>query len=156
MIGCREDAELIGQWDDYYPLPDGWDKVGEGDERIAYLSPDGIVYKVELTLNGANTTEYFNICQIQLLEPVENWRVPEASLYVLDKFHSVIAMEYIQGTGAIFCQSTYRNVSCTCNEFPCVGIEWEMIGELWGITDLHSDNIRQLPDGTKVLVDVTR
>jgi hypothetical protein len=156
MVGCLEDAQLIGKWDHNYPLPDGWGIVGYGLERAVYISPDNIVYKVD-DGSGANSTEYFNICQIKLTNPVKNWRVPEATLYQLDNLNSVIAMEYIDGDKAKECRSTYSFKSmCNCNEFPCVAIEWEMVGEIWGIRDLHDDNVMQLPDGTKVLVDVTR
>lgn len=157
MIGCMEDAQLIQEWDDMDYLPEGWDCIGSGDERFVYTSPAGIVYKVEISITGANAKEYYNICRIELQEPVEKWRVPKASLYVIDKFHSVIAMEFIDGTDPIQCESTYSMSGiCTCEQFPCVGIDWEMVGELWGIRDLHRDNVKMLPDGTNVLVDVTR
>lgn len=156
MIGCFEDAQLIGEWDHNYPLPDGWYYLGDGEERVAYLSPDLVVYKVD-TNSGANRTEYFNICLIELTNPLKNWRVPDSSLYELDKFHSVIAMEYIDGIPALGCDSAFTKSSiCTCNNIPCEGIEWEAVARLWGIVDLNSDNVVTLEDGTNVLVDVTR
>jgi hypothetical protein len=156
MIGCFEDAQLIGEWDHNYPLPDGWGYVDEGEERAVFTSPDKVIYKVELNSSGANHSEYFNICMIELQESIKNWRVPEASLYELDKFHSVIAMEYIDGDNPPECGSILSTAVCTCNEFPCVGVEWEMVSVLWGVIDLNCDNVRLLSDGTKVLVDVSR
>jgi hypothetical protein len=78
-------------------------------------------------------------------------------LYELDKFHSVIAMEYIDGEKAAGCDSVLtKSAICTCNNFPCEGIEWETVSRLWGITDLNSDNVLTLIDGTNIVVDVTR
>lgn len=156
MIGCLEDAQLIGEWDHNYPLPDGWGYVDEGEERAVFISPDKVIYKVELNSSGANHSEYFNICMIELQQPVKNWRVPKAYLYELDKFHSVIAMEYIEGKDPPECGSTLSTAVCTCNTFPCIGVEWETVSVLWGVIDLNCDNVRLLPDGTKVLVDVSR
>lgn len=157
MIGCIEDARLIGEWDHNYPLPEGWGYLDEGEERAAFLSPDGVVYKVELNNCGINRTEYFNICKLEMQESIENWRIPEAMLYELDKFHSVIAMEYIDGEDPEACDSFLtKSCECTCEQFPCLGIEWEMVSMLWGLIDFTTENVRQLPDGTKVLIDLTR
>jgi hypothetical protein len=154
-IGCFEDARLIGEWDHNNPLPDGWHYIGDGEERIAYLSPSGIVYKVD-TRSGSNRREYFNICLIELTNPLKNWRVPEATLYEIDKQNSVIAMEYIGGRDPQECGSTLSSSECTCYQFPCIGIEWETVSVLWGVKDLDNCNVRLMDDGTKVLVDVTR
>lgn len=156
MIGCLEDAILILEWDHNYPLPNGWHYLNEGEERAVFISPDEVVYKVELNSDGCNRDEYFNICRINEAEPVKNWRVPDATLWEIDKFHSVIAMEYIEGEDPPGCGSMLATAQCDCNEFPCIGIEWETVSVLWGITDLNSDNVRLMSDGTKVLVDVTR
>ena len=157
MVGTEEDARLIGEWDHNYPLPDGWGYVDEGEERAVFISPSKVVYKVELNSDGSNRAEYMNICLIEMQEPVENWRVPEATLYELDKFHSVIAMEYVEGSVPNACDSFLtKHSECTCGEFPCVGIEWEMVSVLWGLVDFTAHNVVQLPDGTNVLVDLTR
>lgn len=156
MIGCIEDARLILDWEHEYPLPEGWGYVDEGEERAVYLSPDNVIYKVELNHDGVNREEYFNICRINLADPVKNWRLPKASLYEIDKFHSVMAMEYIEGVDPPHCGSMLSTAVCTCEMFPCIAIEWETISILWGVIDLNSDNVRLMPDGTKVLVDVTR
>lgn len=156
MVGCLNDAQLIGEWDHNYPLPKGWRYVDEGEERAVFLSPDNVIYKVELFNDGSNRREYFNICQITTLEPVENWRVPDATLYEINDSDTVIAMEYIDGTDPPGCGSMLATAECTCGMFPCIGIEWETISILWGVIDLNSDNVRLTPDGTKILVDVSR
>jgi hypothetical protein len=156
MVGCREDAEMIWEWDHNYPLPEGWSYLGHGEERVVYLSPDNVVYKLD-NESGANMLEYFNICMIQTTNPLANWRVPEATLYKLNKFTQVIAMEYIDGQKPVMCGSVMtKSCVCTCNEFPCQGIEWEAVSVLWGVTDLNDDNVLITNDGTKVLVDVSR
>lgn len=157
MVGCIEDAKLILEWDHNESLPEGWSYIDEGEERAVFISPSNVVYKVELNSDGCNREEYFNICKIQMQEPIENWRVPETTLYEIDKFHSVIAMEYIDGINSESCDSFLtKSCVCTCNQFPCVGIEWETVSVLWGLIDFTTDNVKQLLDGTNVLVDATR
>jgi len=155
MVGCFEDAQLIGEWDNYFPLPDGWGYLDEGAERAAYISPDNVVYKVELRPDGSNTNEYFNICTIKECEPVEGWDVPDATLYDVSKYIKVIAMEYVKGKNDIECHSYMGSRDeCDCEQFPCTAIGWEMIAKLWGVRDLTAENVRVVGD-TRVLIDVS-
>jgi len=154
MIGCVEDAEFIAEWDFRHPLPDGWSFAGEGATRVAVISPDGIVYKVELSPDGSNSNEYMNIQRIKKLPPIKGWEIADASLYILDNFKSVIAMEYIEGSDDIECGSYLGpEFKCTCKMKPCVAYVWEVTARLWGVWDLTSDNIRVQPDGTRIVID---
>lgn len=56
MIGTAEEAEFIHYWyhdvrEDYQweMAPEGWEYLGEGCYRTAYLAPSGVVYKVQQT-----------------------------------------------------------------------------------------------------------
>lgn len=154
MIGNIEDAELIGEWD-YETLPDGWFDVGEGSSRNAYISPDGVVYKVEQRPDGSNSLEYMNYLKIQEAGPLSGWAVPETSLYILSESKAVIAMEYIEGVDDIECEAnTAPDFKCTCHRKPCVAYEWEVAHHFWGVVDLSYENIRVMPDGTRVLIDL--
>lgn len=50
-IGNEEYAEIVKR---QTVLPDGWKWIGEGCHRIAFLGPDGVVYKKEIIPRGDN------------------------------------------------------------------------------------------------------
>lgn len=58
MIGNAEEAEFIhywyhAKWDQFSETaPEGWEYLGEGCYRTAYLSPTGVVYKVQQSESG--------------------------------------------------------------------------------------------------------
>lgn len=154
MIGNIEDAEFIAEWDFSNELPDGWSHVGEGSSRIAVISPDEVVYKVEISPNGSNSNEYLNIERIKQMPSIRGWRVADASLYIVDKYKSVIAMEYVDGSKDIECGAYLApDFVCTCRMKPCVAYLWEVTARIWGLWDLTCDNIMVLKDGTRVIVD---
>lgn len=155
MIGCVEDAELIHEYSIDGLLPLDWTIAGEGSARIAYVSPDGIVYKVEISPEGSNSHEFLNINRIRKGEKLKGWDVPEASLYVLDFDVSVIAMEFVSGVPDIECDAASIFADeCTCGQKPCIAYVWDVAREFWGIHDLHLDNIKVRPDGVRVIIDL--
>lgn len=157
MVGCREDAEFIGEFDVYEELPDGWDFISEGSQRTVYISPDNVIYKVELPkAQGANELEFINLERIRKLGPLSGWDIPDAELYVIDRCKTVIAMEWVEGEFDTHCQSWKSNYPCDCGRFPCIAIEWEMATEIWGVHDMTEENIIVTPDGTRMLVDAAR
>lgn len=154
MIGNIDDAEFIAEWNMNYPLPDGWSFAGEGATRVAVISPEGIVYKVELSPDGSNSDEYMNIQRIKELPPIRGWDIADASLYIVNDFKSVIAMEYIDGGKDIECGAYLApDFVCTCHMKPCVAYLWEVTSRLWNLWDLNGDNIMVLKDGTRVIID---
>jgi hypothetical protein len=62
MIGSAEEARFIHDWWhrlhpegralDEANTPDGWEYLGSGAFRAAYLAPSGVVYKVQQDLSG--------------------------------------------------------------------------------------------------------
>lgn len=166
MIGCLTEAIEIASWemeyDDHYKewlyIPDGWEYLGEGEHRAAFLSPSGVVYKREIGDGewfGANSIEYRYLRNAQI-SPVEGWRVPDHELYDIPvgyKMVSVMAVEFVGGEMDVFCD--YFKGGCTCGkpDGKCTRVAALEIMEAWGVSDVHRGNIRVQYDGTRVLID---
>lgn len=106
MIGNIEEATLIlrhvrsyqeGQgWLYCTPgAPEGWEVLGSGCYRIAYLSPSGVVYKVQLHRDSlqSNEGEFRNIREQFFRKMPIGCRLPRVGLFQADGEH-VIAMEH--------------------------------------------------------------
>lgn len=92
MIGTVDEAKEIfdfytaRQWDEdfsVYHCPDGWEYIGDGSSRIAYLAPSGVVYKVQRYADEAyNHQEHSNFEHIRKSGSLPmGWRVPESWLH---------------------------------------------------------------------------
>lgn len=108
MIGNAEDARFIRDWSlqrykddpyDYIPgpsAPEGWKRLGKGCFRIAYLSPDGVVYKVERHYGDgwsqSNRGEDKNLRRYRFTKMPEGCRLPRWQYFELDG-KGVMAME---------------------------------------------------------------
>jgi hypothetical protein len=174
MIGNRTEASILAEWEierdghqDYFLPDNGWSFLGEGCERIAWLSPSGVVYKVEHDDSGANKDEYDNIERLMLV-PCKGWRLPRADLFEFSGEISIIAMEYVVGIKDTLCSSfqydddfsyndTSESYECDCGSphGVCTATVWEESRIAWNIDDMHSGNILVEEDGTRVLIDVT-
>lgn len=99
MIGTQDNAEVaVLLCDTTYgdKMPNGWEILGSGIDRTAYLGPDTVVYKIthRLTRYEANERE-FDACRILGSSPApEGFGVPKASLFTVDDT-KVIAMEFL-------------------------------------------------------------
>lgn len=158
-VGNIEEAREISQWDVFdTDAPEGWKIIGAGSFRKSYLSPSGVVYKLQKSdYSSDNADEYMNIQDCQLT-PVPGWRVPKASLYSpLGK--PIIAMEYIEGEFDMEprCQGwdleTCDVGECT-DEGRCIFEIWGDATKAWGIYDMHEENVIVDQNGTRVLIDV--
>lgn len=116
ILGNSQDARLIYSWvheskKDPYAMgrgsqgaPEGWKFLGYGSFRSAWLSPDGVVYKVEHyypTYGGPdftsdNSKEYRNWLLWRKCELPARVRLPEVTLYE-NGGKPVIAMECVRG-----------------------------------------------------------
>lgn len=97
MIGTIEEAQAIYQvvsarhWDfDNCPsLPDGWDHLGTGGTRQAYLSPSGVVYKIchdydpDEPSHNDREAENFKAIKHSGRLP-KGWKVPESHLHAFE------------------------------------------------------------------------
>ena len=100
MIGNLEEAQFIYNWyrnerADYYDRPDGWEYLGSGCYRTAYLSPSGVVYKVEQSENSwqSNKGEYETWKRLYLnCKMPEHSRLPKLSYFPVGR-SGVIAIE---------------------------------------------------------------
>jgi len=165
MIGTVEEARLVAEWplecysEDCYEwiLPDeSWSLVGEGCNRLAILSPSGVVYKRQLSTSksdNSNMREFENILRA-IERPIKGWRVPESQMYSFENT-DIIAMEYIVGTHDTQCNRAYRQWDHKCNcTGACTAEKWEQVEALWGITDVHPENIIVEYTGIRVLIDL--
>lgn len=102
LVGNQEEATLIHNWyhDDRWSraaLPEGWTKLGEGSFRAAYLSPSGVVYKVQKDLRYGYQTNrgeyakwrdlYFN-CKMPQYS-----RLPKLGYFPINDSYGVVAIE---------------------------------------------------------------
>lgn len=102
LVGNQEEAALIHEWYHYsrsgsWNLPEGWTRLGEGSFRAAYLSPSGVVYKVQKDLlHGYQTNHgeyekwrdlYFN-CKMP-----QHSRLPKLGYFPIDEGVGVVAIE---------------------------------------------------------------
>ncbi len=96
MIGNAADAKLISECGGY-ATPKGWRRLGSGCYRTAYLSPEGVVYKVETyRANGCNKREADNLIRLN-----KKCRMPEGTRLPKFTYYSdcgVIAMERLDRT----------------------------------------------------------
>lgn len=98
MIGSAVEAKTIREGHEDGIMPLGWCRLSEGCFRAVYLSPSGVVYKVNFNdSEGANEREYNNIISLQSCKLPEGVRLPLATYYEDSR---VIAMEYFEKTVA--------------------------------------------------------
>jgi hypothetical protein len=156
-LGNKEDAQLIyrRRRSGNGPLPKGWKKLGEGAYRSTYLSPEGVVYKVNgSTYDGDhNFIEAMNFRRIRSskVKVPRTWRVAKTKLYTFDHDDdkvNVVAMEYVKGE--------HKSGLCTSEQEEkyfeeCGAIAaWDALG----LDDLHEGNFVITPKGTKVIIDL--
>lgn len=151
MIGSPEEAliaskfRVVHEYAESYPfeLPPGWTFLGHGAWRNAFLSPTGVVYKLQIgDQDTANYEEYQNYLEI-IKTPIPGWYVPEVDLYSVGPI-DIIAMEYIEG-------EPDDDVEAEDYYFP---EEWFEATNSWGIEDVSPFNIIIMSDGKRALIDM--
>lgn len=160
MIGTPEEARAIyAVGDGYNPTPpEGWQFLGSGMYRNAFLSPSGVVYKVEknecLGYGQDNYGEYCNWLTASTRKFPEDVRLPAMTFYSISESEDsfgrtvhggVIAMEYVDGGTVRSCGAhvKYRYYNSQDRLYSI------------GMADIHDENVMYDKTGDKlVLVDI--
>lgn len=150
MLGNEEDARFIRDWyagelekptyNQFKDAPKGWTRLGAGRYRTAFLSPDGVVYKVQQRYakpgeyeGQCNKGEAVNLRKYWLKKMPEGCRMPRWGFFELDG-RGVIAMERFNKT-----LSRYPQYSSPGSEY------WALVRRLQRVLndvyDLHGDNM---------------
>lgn len=157
-IGSMTEAETILAAHKGKTIPAGWKEIGSGEYRTAYLSPTGVVYKIErgFRKNQSNRGEYERILELRYDKILAGYGayIPKAWLYECGRT-DVIAMEYV--TGASITLACLLDNECKCGpEFSECG--WDILDRVStasGLTDLHRDNVVFIPEQNRVaLIDL--
>lgn len=159
-IGKLEEAEFIlrhlrsrpTQWgrpDILYTLngrPEGWKYINKGCDRSAWLSPSGVVYKVEhrSTYSSQNESEASRLKEVWKRPPIEGCRFPKFDIFTVGD-EIVIAMEMIDGPRlADYKGPDYDDLHCLMYDLE----------DKYGLCDVHDENVLVDEDGILVLVDL--
>lgn len=152
MLGNEADARFIRDWhfspdakrdawgDLIQQAPDGWRRLGEGCYRVAYLSPDGVVYKVQHYYaepgqyqSQSNKGEAEALRKYWLKKMPKGCRLPRWGFFELDG-RGVIAMERFNKT-----LSHYSQYNDPGSRY------WILVEHLQGVLcdvyDLHGGNM---------------
>jgi uncharacterized short protein YbdD (DUF466 family) len=106
MLGTMENAETAWLlYDRVYSTGnydggglEGWDFIGSGVHRFAWLGPDNVVYKVGS--NEANTSEYRQARILTVLGLPDGFGVPDMYVWSVED-RLIIAAEYLGGDADI-------------------------------------------------------
>lgn len=138
-------------------LPDGWRYIGEGISRFAYLSPEGVVYKVGSDFS--NEWEFENFSRLMVdyhyIMQTTRFRIPKMALYHVG-VDTVIAAEYVPNKGKFDCARNYYygNDFCSCNQPICYHDMVDVIEATLGISDIHFDNVHIDSEGNFWVIDL--
>lgn len=137
-------------------IPEGWKYLAAGVSRRAYLSPSGVVYKVQRNPESdyqGNKGEHETAERVRKSGSVRGAYIPKTSLYEVPGSW-VIALEYMNGIRGDQhweqCANAayYGKGKCSCM-FPgavrcALAIRRELQNKL-GLTDLHNENVLWVP-----------
>lgn len=117
--------------------PCEWQYLGSGSYRDVYLSPNNVVYKVNIDSGdyGYNISEYENYLRIKDYELPDWLHIPIMSMY-----GDVIAAQYVNATKLNYC--TFK--ACICGGIwngQCQVYLHDYVDELLDISDMHNDNL---------------
>lgn len=147
-------------------LPQGWQYLGRGAYRVALLSPDSVVYKVNSDLADeqmGNTEELCSIQSVRRMGVPTGWAVPDATLYPISNTDdSVIAMPLVDTSMPL--SDCYAD-DCHCNTSKgnrvvshrkgsvCTNDIFESANNAFW--DLHSGNVFPDSEGVLWVIDVS-
>src|SRR5512139_3469767 len=152
MIGNIEEARFIREWcyeNDHWESPKGWRRLGSGCYRTAYLSPSGVVYKVERCSNSYQTNEgeAGALRRYMFRKFPQGCRLPRYQLFTFDEHEGVMAMEHLP--------RLLRQVSRHDEEGAKIrALRARLVEALADTDDMHDDNIGITADGVLVPIDL--
>lgn len=139
--GSLDEAETAYLMNAYDRVLDGWEYLGSGIHRSAYLSPSKVVYKVAHDGYRSRQAQYAEALAVEVLSkevPPAGFGVPKADIVEVIPGLPVIAMEYIDGDGAYLDGPQYTE-AC----------------RFYRNSDIHAGNMMVRPsDGTIFMIDL--
>lgn len=126
------------------PLISGWKNLGRGCSRIAYLGPDGVVYKVGWGDGGANEALAY---AIKGMIDHPTFAIPAASSFTFDGAEGLITVGAVEYCGEDEC-GDFEQEYCDCDldEYDCdCGFDPDYYCSaetFFGTSDLHAGNLR--------------
>lgn len=150
MIGTRDEVNAIANWYENggHEPPEGWECLGSGSYRDAYLSPSGVVYKIQYAEYGdhdANLCEAAAIERGLTLDFAKEW-MPRADIWYTEALSDpVIAMEHIEGECVLSQQEKQaaRRIMTLLSGFD----------DSWGCGESEF-NLKRRPNGQPVIIDL--
>lgn len=112
----------------------GFRRIGSGGFRVAYLGPDGVVYKVDAG-RGQDNSQEFRV-----------WQSWQTNLHLLPDWCQLPKM-WLYANGILACEYMGEDA---------IDLSYERKEELWrlGFSDLRKPNLRQLDDGKIAVIDL--
>ncbi|AXH68937.1 hypothetical protein SEA_SPARKLEGODDESS_258 [Streptomyces phage SparkleGoddess] len=147
----------------YYPygpelpepeMPEGWKYLAAGVSRRAYLSPTGVVYKVQKTPGSdyqGNRGEHQTAEYVRSLGNVVGAVIPRTELYEVPGCY-VIALEFMDGIrGHDKWDRNCYGTNCRCGFMAgrCARTIRRELENKFGLSDLHSENVLWIPSQRK-------
>jgi len=120
------------------PEVEDFEIVGVGGTRVAYLGPDGLVYKVNCDIDFASQqkAEYDNWLRVSQMSLPHDFAVPDMAR--IDTANGiVIVMEYIRGIEAPWCFAG----DCRCHLPVCANRLCNDLMDATGLSDILACNV---------------
>lgn len=161
MIGNETEARFIHEWyrtqrskEDYWDnpgpqAPEGWERLGSGCSRIAFLAPSGTVYKVQNSPDScqSNVSEAYTLRRYMFRKLPKGCRFPRYQLFMVKEDEGVMAMERMVSLLREYSQ--YRKEHRRVRDLKVALAD--TLHDLW---DLHDGNIGVAEDGAVVPIDL--
>lgn len=163
-IGNEEDARTILDWVrssqkrrfswpkcvDTKEGPDGWTFLGRGSFRSVWLSPEGVVYKVnhEDDWDEQSADEVDTLSRVWDVGPLEGCRLPKFNWFQLDE-EIVVVMEWVKG----WTLWEYNSRENDCDKRSEYTSLMRRIAVEYAVGDMHDENVMVDKDGYLVPVD---
>lgn len=137
----------------------GFRYLGEGSTRIAYLGPDGMVYKIPTGDDDSIDAQMSEAGMHKAFHMPKGWRIAPSKLIWIDQTVPVVVMEYVNGIwedadGRVLHEWPHERCVDDCRvRGLCYYKVLEKVEEDSGVYDLHVYQYLIEEDGTRVIFD---